>query len=94
MTINLRDSLRVRNTNVIRLYPQQRAILLMRIVDSEITPSLSALPQQPEIGERCREWTRYAADGPVAKVGENVVQDRKKEKCIWGEKVRQEHSVD
>ena len=51
MTVDYWNSIRVCNADMIRLYADQRAILLVRLVDSEVTASKPALIEEPEVAE-------------------------------------------
>jgi hypothetical protein len=91
MAIYLRNSLRICNADMVRLYPHQGTVFLMRGIDSEISSPSSTMVEQPEVCEGCRERCRDAADGPIAEVGEKVVQDRKEHECIRRYECREKH---
>ena len=51
MTVDDWNSIRVCHADMIRLYADQRAILLMRFIDREVTASKTALVEEPEVAE-------------------------------------------
>ncbi len=51
MTVDYWNSIRVCNADMIRLYADQRAVLLMCFIDSEVTASTTALVEEPEVAE-------------------------------------------
>ena len=52
MAVDNRNSTRVCNADMIGLYADQWTIFLMRVINSKITTSTTALVEEPEIAER------------------------------------------
>ena len=73
MAVDDGNSSRICNADMIRLYADQRAILLMRLINSEVTTSTTALVEEPEIAEGSERRARNIANRMVAKVGQEIV---------------------
>lgn len=75
MAVDQRDCARVGDGDVVRLDADQLAHLLVDVMHGKVAASLAALPQQPEVGKLGGEGCGDVADGLVAQVGQEVVQD-------------------
>ena len=68
MPVDDGDRIGVCNAHVVRLDPDHRPVLLVRIIDGQVAGSLAALEEKPEIGE-CRWKGRGdVLDLPIAYV--------------------------
>jgi hypothetical protein len=47
------------------------------MVYSQVSPTVSALPHIPEIGELGQEWSRHIFDRPVSDIWEEIVDEWK-----------------
>ena len=63
---------------MIRLNPNNLAVLLVSSIDGEVAPPATGLVHEPEVGEGGGEGGGDVSDGICAEVGEEVVED-------WGE---------
>jgi len=68
MTIDDGNRIRICNAHVVRLDPDHRPVLLVRIVDGQVAVSLTAFEEKPEVGECCWEGRGNVFDLPVADV--------------------------
>jgi hypothetical protein len=69
VAIYLRDSVRIRNTNVVWLDAHELAVFGVGGVNSEEAFPLTTLCEEPEVCECGREGRGYGADLPIADVG-------------------------
>ena len=53
MTVDHGNRIRIRNADMVRLYTDQRAMLPMRLVDSEVAAATTALVEKPEVAKGC-----------------------------------------
>ena len=83
MTVDLLDSICIRNRDMVRLYPNQFPILLMCSIHRQEPRSFPALPKKPEVGKLSWEWSWNAADGPVAYIWKEVVEDWEEDENVW-----------
>lgn len=62
MSVYLLNGSFVRDTDMIRLDPDQLTIFRVRIIDAQIPLPLPSLQQQPQIRELCREGTWHVSE--------------------------------
>lgn len=68
MAVDDGNRIRVCDAHVVRLDPDHRPVLLVRIVDGQVAVALTALEEKPEIGECCWKWRGDVFYLPVADV--------------------------
>ena len=83
MTVDLGNSIRVRDRYMIRLNPDQSPILFMCFIDREIANPLPGLQKQPQIRPCGREGSGDGANRSIAEVGKKIIDDWEKEESIW-----------
>ena len=79
MSINDRNRVRVRNTDVVRLNPDNFAIILVRLIDGKVAAPSAALVHEPEVGEGSKEGAMDMAERRSAQVGKEVVEEWEEE---------------
>ena len=85
------DSIRIGDRDVMRLDPQQLAVLLMEIMDRTIPLAPSTLVEQPQIAEARREWRRDVVQIPSLQVRQDVEGDGNEEEGVRREEEREDH---
>jgi hypothetical protein len=75
------------------LNTDERAILLVCGINREISSSLPALSEQPEVCPRGKKGTWNISNRPVTKVGKEVIEDWYRQEGVRGEEKRQKHAV-
>lgn len=76
---------------MIRLDPDNLAVLLVGSIDSEIASSPTGLIHEPEVAEGGGEGRRDASDGICAEVGQEVIEDGEEEESPGREESGNEH---
>lgn len=74
VTVDGLESTIICHGDVIRLNPDQRSVLLMCLINNQISTTSTGLIEQPEIGELGKEWTRNIKPMGLGQIGNNVIE--------------------
>ena len=91
MPIDDWDRVGIRNGDVIRLQANELAVLFVQQENGVIASAHAALIHLPQVREFGQERSGNVLNGPIAQVGEDIVEDGGHKEQPWREEEGEEH---